>query len=75
MLVLIALTVAVASVYRIEAINNVNTDTAFGITMLVLFVVSKLFQDGQKVYVFFRFFRNSVYPVDYTQISNSIKTR
>ena len=58
----LGLTVALAVVYHQEAIANITIITAFEITFIVLLFLTKLIQDVQRVYIFFRHFRNKVYP-------------
>ena len=55
---------AITVAFRIEAIANFRVITALEISFLVLFLLTKLFQDAQRVYVVFRYFRNKIYQHD-----------
>ena len=68
---LLALTVAVAVIFHVEAIANARVITALEITFIVLFLLTKIFQDLQQVYVIFRYFHNRIYPEEFA-LSNTL---
>ena len=59
---LLAVTVLLCMVFQTEAIRNGVVVTALEITFIVLLLLTKLLQDSQRVYIFYRFFRNCFYP-------------
>ena len=68
--ILIVAGVVLGLLVREQAILSGIAATIFEILFIVLFILSKLLQDIQRVYLFFRLFRNPAYPKTFSTESD-----